>query len=339
MAIITRSGVFGHDFAFGQMRKSILQQDYSQVHHLISTENSSCGYLPPWREEPASPCGVRTTIVPVSLPHYKLGFSDPFAGGNNKRCPYNYLLQELINQVSNRSWIMIVDDDALLLTPHHVRNVMRVASKMKTNTVLLQPSLVGDNASTDAGKHPDGKTVWPMVNWHDRFACAKVNATTCFRVDMTNIVMHKSMASQLHITNVCGADKNMFLQLMKRGAKVRYMNNLDVGIWGNSRGAARGGSTVGNHWRAIGTTRPTAGIELHHRELARWLAPNQTYVSRETLRKWDLRSIRSDNFIMANNHWGTGGTYYQPAESESLKPPAEGCKIHKKLEPIRYIPD
>ena len=45
------------------------------------------------------------------------------------------------------------------------------------------------------------------------------------------------------------------------------------------------------------------------------------------MRKWDLRSIRSDNFIMAHSHWGTSGTYYQPMESESLMPPAEGCKI------------
>ena len=318
MSIITRSGLAGRDPLFGPMRDSVLRQDFSRLHHLISTQHKSCGYLPPWREEPSPQCGVRTTIVQARLNLTK-GFSVGNGGGNMKRCPHNKFLKELLDSVGNRSWIMIVDDDARLLSPHHVSNVMREASRSPKNTVLLQPSRVGNNESIHEYRHLDGKTIWPMHGWPDR-------STAYLRVDMTNLVFHQSMAKHIVLSNQCGADKLIFRMLLRAGGKPRELNaNITgVGIWGNFRGQSRGGSILGRMWRNIGSHPPKIGTEFFHVGLARLLAANVTDIPRDRMNALRLKALRSDNFIRA------GSRYFQPSEVEVLRPPAGGCTSHSK---------
>ena len=318
MSIITRSGLAGRDPLFGPMRDSVLQQDFSRVHHLISTQHKSCGYLPPWREESPSQCGVRTTIVQARLNLTK-SFADPNGGGNMKRCPHNKFLRELLDSVGPRSWIMIVDDDARLLSPHHVSNVMREASRSPTNTVLLQPSRVGNNESKHEYKHLDGKTIWPMHGWPDR-------SMAYLRVDMTNLVFHQSMAKHIILSNQCGADKLIFKMLLRAGGKPRELdaNVTGVGIWGNYRGQSRGGSILGRMWRDIGSQPPKNGTEYFHKGLAKLLAAGVTDIPREKVMTLRISSLRMDNFIHA------GKRYFQPAEVDVLRPPAVGCTTHSK---------
>ena len=294
-----------------------MQQDFSRIRHLVATQNKACGYLPPWRAEPAPPCGVATEIVQL-----RTSISVPKQVAY-RSCPYNKFLHDLLGRVANHSWIMIVDDDALLLSPHHVTNVMRYASRVPTNTVLLQPSLVGDNTSGVAPRGFDGKTIWPLRSWGDR-------SNAFLRVDMSNLVFHQSMVEHIHLSNACGADKAIFKQLLAGGGKPRVLTEEEVagvGIWANSHGATRGGVDVGRRWRNIGTQRPQGGRLVRNVGLAALLAKGQTEFTRDQMATFYFAAVRPDSFIQVGNH------YYQPAlQGASPPPPAEkGCTVRRTV--------
>lgn len=328
MSILTRSGVAGRDHTFGPMRESVLSQDYPNVHHLISTQNVGCRYLPPWRAEAASPCGVQTTIVQARLSSeiHRQFTTDTVLGGPQKYCPYDKFILDLLDWVDNSSWIMIVDDDALIASPHHVSDVMRIASRAKKNTFILQPSTVGNKLSRNSPTHYDGKTIWPMRDWRD----GKTLTPFGMRVDMSNLVFHKSMVKHIHIGMVCNSDKMIFGQIMKHGrGRLHVMNasTTGVGIFANYLGAARGSTMLGYRWRDVGEQRPQGGSELQSSRLTALLTQGVTDLSRAQLQTLKLAGIRRDHFVRAGSH------YFQPAEAAAgaaLEPPATGCTDHSK---------
>ena len=319
MSIITRSGLFGRDHLFGPMRDSVLQQSFPRLHHLIATQSTECRYLPPWREEPTPhPCGLRTTIVQSRNISARV-FSNPLTTKNLKTCPYNTFLMDLLDKVGPNDWIMIADDDAMLLSPEHVSKVMSVAAVTPTTTVLLQPSRVGSPSEKHlASWGLDGSAIWPMRGYKDK-------STAHVRVDMSNLVFHKSMAQYVRLDYHCGADKTIFRQLLANNASYRILDKatVGVGIWANSRGNARGGTMIGHRWQRIGEERPEIGIEMFNEHLASWLSKNGTELSAVRMSAMKLGAVRSDNFIKAQ------GGYFRPAEVESLRPPATNCTVRK----------
>ena len=325
MAIITRSGLFGRDHLFAPMRESVLQQDFGRQHHYIATQDTGCAYLPPWRVEAPPPCGVRTSIVQSrKLP--EASFSNPLSRINPKTCPYNAFLMDLMEQVSERAWIMIVDDDALLLSPSHVSNIMRHTSRVPNNTVLLQPSLLGSNSSSAAPPHMNGKTIWPMTGWRDRHI-----APLGLRIDMANLVFHRSMVRHISLGHMCGADKIIFKQLLAAGGKplVLNPNETGVGIWANSRGAGRGGTALGHQWRAASGSGvpPEGGEELVNQKLAAALAKGLTDFTIHQMSDMHLSALRRHHYIRVGEH------YWQPAEVErgGEMPPATGCTVRDSV--------
>ena len=224
LTILTRSGVTARDQLFGELRDALVRQEFAHVHHFISTENTGCRFLPPWRSEARSTCKLRTTIVPVSRSGHSRGYS----------CPYNAFLRAMLKRVDARSWIMILDDDALLLHPSYLANVMRHVLRAPKTSIVLQPSHVGPPNSSISGY--GFKWVWPGRGWKDE-------STARLRIDMSNLIFHQSMVQHINVHGECGADKLIFRQLLKAGGKPLELSLSDtggVGIWSNYRGAARG---------------------------------------------------------------------------------------------------
>lgn len=234
--MLTRSGIEGGEHAgqFAALRDRLLLQEYPHVHHVISTPNESCSYLPPHRSERAAPCGHHTTVIGV--PH-KVRVSQ-------EHCPFNTYLHPMFEAVGDGAWIMILDDDALLLNGNHLSNIMRVALNSTSDTLLLQPTFVGP----EDGNAYTRKARWPQRGWRDA-------STAHWRVDMSNLVFHKRMAHHIDLRNGrCGGDKEIARQLLRAGAKLRPLlgtgassiNSVPIGVWANYFGARSGRASGAN---------------------------------------------------------------------------------------------
>ena len=324
MAVITRSGLAARDNFFATLRDGLLQQDYAHIDHLIASQNLGCQYLPPWREETPSTCAVRTHMVQsrTALSSLQMHAWRKTAGQATARgkgpswCPYNKFLHDLMWKINASSWIMILDDDALLTNPQHVSNVMRQAERVPKNTILLQPSHVGpDKESKIFGR----QTTWPLT-WNN-------SIYQNLRIDMSNMVFHKSMSKHILLSSRCGADKQIFLQLLQAGGVPRVLNAGETGgvnVWGNSRGASKGGTELGLYWRDLGGQRPTTGIEVVNAKLS-FVITNATAdasfvggvatLTADRLKFTRAKPQRSD-FVLAGRH------YFQ------VMPVATGCTQH-----------
>jgi hypothetical protein len=130
---------------------------------------------------------------------------------------------------------MVLDDDALLLSESHASSVMRLARDSTTETLLLQPTFVGPAG----GNKYTRKAEWPQSHWRDR-------TTAHWRVDMSNLVFHKSMARHIDLSHErCGGDKEIMRQLLRANATLRPLStdSLAIGVWANYGGARSGKSS------------------------------------------------------------------------------------------------
>ena len=61
---------------------------------------------------------------------------------------------------------------------------------------------------------------------HDAFGKRWRDASTLhMRVDMSNLVFHRSMMSRLNLSGRCGEDKELFRKLLQVGGKMRYQRH------------------------------------------------------------------------------------------------------------------
>ena len=220
--------MIGREKSFGLLRDGLLAQDFPGVRHIVATQNISCDYLPPHRIEaaPACPHGVRTHVVrarnatrPQTTSHH--------VDIRHSSCPWSLIVHDMLEHVSNSSWVMVLDDDVQLIRNDHISNVMRHVLPAPTDTVFLQPTYVGP----ENGSIWYTKSVWPQGHWRDP-------TTAHQRVDMSNLVFHRSMASRILLSGHCGEDKELFRKLLAAGGKLRILNlTQPVGVWANYKGA------------------------------------------------------------------------------------------------------
>ena len=82
---------------------------------------------------------------------------------------------------------------------------------------------------------------------HDAFGKDGDASTLHMRVDMSNLVFHRSMMSRLNLSGRCGEDKELFCKLLAVGGKMRVLNattEAAAGIWANYKGAGLTGGGV-----------------------------------------------------------------------------------------------
>lgn len=137
---------------------------------------------------------------------------------HSEHCPYDaYLFQMLA--VAPEGWVMILDDDALLVERQHFARVGDELSNMDPHTVVLQPSLVSEAAA-----------VWPLRD--ARFASG-------WRIDTSNLLFHTAWAPHLRADPSCGADKRLLDTLLELGGVLRVLD-IPAGVWANRHGALGG---------------------------------------------------------------------------------------------------
>lgn len=244
VAVLTRSGMAGRGQGFGLLRDTLLAQDFPGIRHVISTQNASCSYLPWHRHEPEAACsahGLRTSVVRARhILRYPHSTSRVIAG--RSRCPWAWFVHDMADYVANSSWMMVLDDDVKFIRRDAISNVMRYALRASADTIFLQPTFVGPERGSVYVK----KDLWPMD--HDAFGKRWRDASTLhMRVDMSNLVFHRSMMSRLNLSGRCGEDKELFRKLLQVGGKMRVLNattEAAAGIWANYKGAGLTGGAV-----------------------------------------------------------------------------------------------
>jgi len=137
---------------------------------------------------------------------------------HSEHCPYDaYLVQMLA--VAPEGWVMILDDDALLVDRQHFARVGEELSGMDPRTIVLQPSLVSETAAT-----------WPLRD---------ASFASGWRIDTSNLLFHTTWAPHLHADPICGVDKRLLDTLLGLGGVLRVLD-IPAGVWANRYGALRG---------------------------------------------------------------------------------------------------
>ena len=118
--ILTRSGK--REQCFNNLAKSIKNQTYKNIRHIISNDNPQCKYL-----------HNKNNVVNVKkLKKY-----------NINHCPYNLYLNNLKNKVK-KGWIIILDDDSKLIDNTFIERLVYQIKKLKKHKAIIPiPNIFG----------------------------------------------------------------------------------------------------------------------------------------------------------------------------------------------------
>lgn len=111
--ILTRSGI-RKDY-FQRLKKSILEQTYKNVRHIVSCDNPDCNFL---QDEEV-----------VSVEKHP----------NKGKCFYNLYLNKLANHVED-GWVIILDDDSKLINNRFLEKLASICNSTKPNKVIVFPA-------------------------------------------------------------------------------------------------------------------------------------------------------------------------------------------------------
>lgn len=131
-------------------------------------------------------------------------------------CPYNKHLNVLKNQVK-KGWVLILDDDSLILSDTFVERLTNHLEKTKRNKIVVFPVKYGPNNRKLPAAH------------HIKFG----------DIDMANFVVHISNIRDYRFTSDCGGDFRFLKHLMQKGLKVDWFD-MKVAIHANTNGAQQG---------------------------------------------------------------------------------------------------
>ena len=111
--ILTRSGK-RKDY-FKRLKKSIVEQSYKNVRHIVSCDQPNCKFLQ--NEE----------VVFVK--------KEPDKG----KCFYNLYLNQLTDQV-NDGWVIVLDDDSKLIKKKFLEKLAKICASTQKNKVIIYRS-------------------------------------------------------------------------------------------------------------------------------------------------------------------------------------------------------
>lgn len=117
--ILTRTGN-RHNY-FKNLKESILKQNYPNIRHIKSNDNTKCTYL-----------DDETDVISVEK--------------GKKNTFYNLYLNTLLENV-NEGWVIILDDDCKLTNEKSIENIAEVCKNSKPNEVIIYKNKI----------HQDGK--------------------------------------------------------------------------------------------------------------------------------------------------------------------------------------
>lgn len=191
--ILTRSG--NRKECFSTLKQSLEKQTYKNYIHLISNDNSNNTFL-------------KNEKNVIQLEHLKK------RKRNVRHCPYNIYLNELIKEIKEEGWVLIMDDDSKFIRDNYLEQLSKICDKTNKNHILILKTFIGKY-----------KTKFPSSD------------DLQFRtVDMSNLCIHSSVLKQFTFNDECGGDYHLIEKLKKKGYYFKFTKLLSIGIWANHLG-------------------------------------------------------------------------------------------------------
>ena len=195
--ILTRSG--NRPKYFKLLKNSIVKQTYPHIRHIISNDNPRCDYL---KDEPH-------VYVVTKTPSLGYGF-------------YNLYLNQLAKQVDD-GWVIVLDDDSILINKTFIENLAKICSIAKENDVLIYQTIIWPN-----------KTIVPNNEYFNKHKIEFGN------IDMGCFCVHHSIFNNIQFKCKRGGDFS-FLDDVRHSKQYNFkFVRLPRGIWSNYSGAKDG---------------------------------------------------------------------------------------------------
>ena len=191
--ILTRSGT--REDSFFILKKSLEKQTYKNYEHIISNDDSENNFL---KEE-------KHIIQLNNLKKKKKNFT---------HCPYNLYLNELIKNIKEDGWVLIMDDDSKFIRINYLEQLSKICSTTDKNHIIILKTFIGKY-----------KTRFPSSD--------ELKFRT---VDMSNLCIHSSVLRQFQFSDECGGDFLLVEKLKKKGYYFKFPKLLSIGIWANHFG-------------------------------------------------------------------------------------------------------
>lgn len=207
--ILTRSG--RREDCFKLLRQSIEKQSFKNWKHLISNDNVESKFLNSYDN-------VHTVnFVKKDKMKYK--------GTEHRHCPYNIYLNELLKHTDD-GWVIIVDDDALLVDYNFLLNVAKECYKADKNDVIIYDIFAGSS-----------KKIMP-INMKKQIKEGLVSG----HVDMNGFAFHTS--NKIRFDDKCSGDYHFLNNSKNAGYNLKYVKLPKIGIWANYKGWMNGQDVV-----------------------------------------------------------------------------------------------
>lgn len=204
--ILTRSG--NREQCFKNLEKSIRNQTYKNIRHIISNDNINCKYLK----------NNKDVVNVTKLKKF-----------NKTHCPYNLYINTIKKKVK-KGWILILDDDSKLIDNTFIDRLVDEILKLKEYKAILFDSYVGNFLNTFKFKMPN---IFQKTDFDINLIKYKI-------FDMSNFAFHHSI--DLDFSEACGGDFIFFSKLLEKNL-IKYVN-IEPGIWANYEGKSDGNNLI-----------------------------------------------------------------------------------------------
>jgi hypothetical protein len=206
--ILTRSG--RRDDCFKLLRNSIEKQSHTNWKHLISDDTIDSKFLVSYENV------------------HKVKFvkkGKKYQGTDHRHCPYNVYLNTLLEHTDD-GWIIIIDDDALLMDKNFLLNIAKECCKADTNDVILYDIYAGKD-----------KNIMP-IDIENQIK----NGLVSGKVDMNGFVFHKT--NKIRFDDKCSGDYHFLNNSKNEGYNLKYVRLPKIGVWANYKGWMNGKDIV-----------------------------------------------------------------------------------------------
>ena len=203
--ILTRSGK--RENCFKLLRKSIEKQSFKNWKHLISNDNIENEFL--------------KTYDNVHSVKFVKKDSKKYEGTDHRHCPYNIYLNELLKYTDD-GWVIILDDDALLIDKHFLLNIAKECCKANKNDVIIYDMYVGQERFNSP------------INMKKQIK----EGLKSGGVDMNGFAFHTS--NTIRFDDKCAGDYHFLNNSKNAGYNLKYIKLPKIGVWANYKGWAHG---------------------------------------------------------------------------------------------------
>tara|TARA_Y100000389_G_scaffold201430_1_gene244160 strand:+ start:277 stop:1005 length:729 start_codon:yes stop_codon:yes gene_type:complete len=218
--ILTRTG--SREILFNNLKNSILNQNYSNIKHIISCDNENCSYL-------KNEDNVIKTIK-KDIPYF-----------------YNSYLNELAKNVTH-GWIIILDDDSKIINNNFVSDLAKICENSNPKDVLIYRIKYGLNGNIlpSTSEFEEALKEKKIINKKPIRSASSKNGNKYKKnfklctIDMACFCVHYSLFQKYKFEEISCADYN-FLKNLKN-VNFKYLLDFPISLWANYEDPKKGNS-------------------------------------------------------------------------------------------------